>query len=200
MKTEEQKLKQKLYYEKNKEKILLKQKNYKEKNREIILQKKREYKINNKEKIKEYYEKNKEQQKKNYEINKEKIKEYRKIYVKKRRENDPMFKLTSNLRTNIRKTLKLNGFKKSSKTEQILGCSYDEFKRYIESKFETWMNWDNQGNPKDNTIELNKTWDIDHIIPLSTATNELELLNLCNYKNLQPLCSYVNRYIKRNNT
>ena len=128
------------------------------------------------------------------------MREYRKQYVKNRRQNDPIFKLTCNLRTNIRKTLKLNGFKKSSKTEQILGCSYDDFKIFIESKFEPWMNWSNQGNPEDGIIEPNKTWDIDHIIPLSTAITELELLKLFNHINLQPLCSHYNRFIKRNNT
>ena len=62
------------------------------------------------------------------------------------------------------------------------------------------MTWENQGNPKDGIIEPNKTWDIDHIVPLSSAKTELELLKLCCFNNLQPLCSYVNRFIKRNNT
>jgi hypothetical protein len=38
------------------------------------------------------------------------------------------------------------------------------------------MNWDNMGE-----------WHIDHIIPLSTANSEDDIINLCNYKNLQPL-------------
>ena len=61
------------------------------------------------------------------------------------------------------------------------------------------MNWDNYGNPSDGLIEPNKTWDIDHIIPVSSAKNEQELLELNHYTNLQPLCSYHNRYIKRDN-
>lgn len=61
------------------------------------------------------------------------------------------------------------------------------------------MNWDNQGNPKDGILEPNKTWDIDHIIPLNSAKNEEELLKLCHYTNLQPLCSYINRCIKKHN-
>ena len=36
-------------------------------------------------------------------------------------------------------------------------------------------------------------WDIDHIITTSSATTEIELLNLNHYTNLQPLCSYNNR-------
>ena len=61
------------------------------------------------------------------------------------------------------------------------------------------MSWKNYGNPVDGLIEPNKTWDIDHIIPLSSATNEQELLELCKYTNLQPLCSYENRFVKRDN-
>ena len=59
------------------------------------------------------------------------------------------------------------------------------------------MNWDNYGNPKDGIFEINKTWDIDHIIPTNDATNETELINLNHYTNLRPLCSYTNRWIKR---
>ncbi len=59
------------------------------------------------------------------------------------------------------------------------------------------MTWDNRGNPKDGILEINKTWDIDHIIPLASATTEEEINKLNHYTNLQPLCSYTNRIIKR---
>ena len=38
-----------------------------------------------------------------------------------------------------------------------------------------------------------------HIIPLSSAKTEEELVKLNHYVNLQPLCSKVNRDIKKNN-
>ena len=44
------------------------------------------------------------------------------------------------------------------------------------------MNWDNYGT----------YWVMDHIIPLSSATNEDELYKLCNYTNLQPLEKIAN--------
>ena len=59
------------------------------------------------------------------------------------------------------------------------------------------MNWDNYGNPKDGLVEPNKTWDIDHIIPMNNAKTEDDVYRLNHYTNLQPLCSYVNRFIKR---
>jgi hypothetical protein len=199
MTEEEKKVKQQAYYQANKDKI----KAYKDKNKAVILEQKKQYREANKDKIKEYstnYTKaNKDKIKQYQEANKDSIKEYKKEYIKIRRENDPLFKLSSNIRKSIRSSVKNSGFKKISRTEQILGCSFDELKIHLESKFEKWMNWENQGNPKDGIVELNKTWDIDHIIPLSTATNEIELLALNHYSNLQPLCSYTNRYIKRNN-
>lgn len=49
---------------------------------------------------------------------------------------------------------------------------------------------------KDGIIEPNKTWDIDHIKPLVTAINESDVILLNHYTNLQPLCTYKNRFIK----
>lgn len=60
------------------------------------------------------------------------------------------------------------------------------------------MNWNNKGNPKKGELTPNKTWDIDHIIPISSAKTKKEAFKLNHYTNLQPMCSYRNRYIKRN--
>jgi len=76
-----------------------------------------------------------------------------------------------------------------------VGCTYLEVKNHLESKFEPWMSWENYGKYNG---ELNYGWDIDHIIPLSSAKTEEELLKLFHYSNLQPLCSYTNRYVKKN--
>lgn len=38
---------------------------------------------------------------------------------------------------------------------------------------------------------------IDHIIPLSSAKTEEDIIKLSHYSNLQPLCSKVNRDIKK---
>ena len=56
------------------------------------------------------------------------------------------------------------------------------------------MTWDNYGLYNG---ELNYGRDIDHIIPLSAAETEEDIIRLNHHKNLQPLCSKVNRYIKR---
>ena len=190
------------------------------KNREVIMKRSKEYYENNKEECKKngriYYnekkdESYKEKRKEYYKLNKEKIKEKRKEYlennkekinekqrnyIKHRTENDELFKLSKNIRTLISNTFNINKFKKGSKTHEILGCSYSEFKLYLESKFEPWMSWENRALYNG---DLNYGWDIDHIIPISTAKSQEDIIRLNNYKNFQPLCSYTNRVIKRNN-
>lgn len=46
--------------------------------------------------------------------------------------------------------------------------------------------------------KFNFGWDLDHIIPLSSVNTESELIALCHFSNIQPLCSHVNRDIKKN--
>jgi len=164
---------------------------------------KKEYAKNNKDKrnerIKIYYQNNKEK------IN-EKRKEYGKLYrqnnkhkkskyVRERRKNDSLFRLRSVMGSMISKSLKRNGFTKKIKSHEFLGCSFEELKLHLESQFESWMTWDNYGLYNG---ELNYGWDVDHIIPLSSVKTEEEILRLNHYTNLKPLCSYTNRYIKKN--
>ena len=163
----------KKYLEANKEKIKAQKKIYYEANKEKIRKEQKDWELNNRKKIRDYQ--------------------------KKKRLSDPLYNLKINLKNIIGKSIKNSGFKKLSRTEQILGCSYEEFKQHLESKFADWMNWSNKGNPKDGVLEANKTWDIDHIIPISTAKCEMDIIRLNRYSNLQPLCSYHNRFIKRDN-
>lgn len=150
------------------------------------IEKAKKWKKDNPEKTKEIYTKY------NRNINKtEKHKVYMRNYMRDRKKNDKLFKLSDLIRSKIRKSF--NGYK-SKKTTTILGCSFEEFKLYLESKFEIWMNWENQGLYNG---EFNYGWDIDHIIPLSSANSEEEIIRLNHYTNLQPLCSLVNRTIKR---
>lgn len=140
---------------------------------------------------KEYDRLNKEKRKQYNLVNKEK----RKLYRKERYKNDLVFRITSIVRSMIYKSIKDNNYKKSKYTKEILGCSFEEFKFYLESKFESWMNWENQGQYNG---ELNYGWDIDHIVPLSSVNSEEGILKLNHFSNLQPLCSKVNRDIKFN--
>lgn len=117
--------------------------------------------------------------------------------LKNRKLIDPLYRLKVSLRSSICIFLKNKGYKKKSKTTDILGCSFEEFKLHIENQFKDWMNWDNRALYNGT---LNYGWDIDHIEPLSTAINEADIIRLCHYTNLQPLCSYTNRVLKNGKT
>lgn len=160
----------KKYHILNSDKIKLQLKNYNILNKKIIQKQSKVWIQNNKDKIR--------------------------IYDNKRYKNEPLYKLKKIIRVQILNSLK-NKFTKSKLTIEILGCSFEEFKQYIESKFEPWMNWDNHGLYNG---ELNYGWDLDHIIPISSAKTEEDIYKLSHFSNLQPLCSYVNRNIKRNLT
>lgn len=175
--------KQKEWYQANKERIKAERKEYYQKNIDKIKQ----YREENKEKI---YESNRLYYQKNNEI----INSKRTVKWKEKYDNDPLFKIKHNVRTGIQRFLKKTNLHKISKTEILLGCTFEEFKQYLESKFEPWMTWDNYGLYNS---ELNYGWDIDHIIPVSTAMSIEDITKLSHYSNLQPLCSYVNRVIKR---
>jgi hypothetical protein len=88
------------------------------------------------------------------------------------------------------------GFSKKSKTFEILGCTFEEFKIHIEKQFKPWMNWENRGKYNG---KINFGWDLDHIIPIYKAKTEEEIFHLNHYTNFQPLCSKINRDIKNNN-
>lgn len=190
---------------------------YRRKNKEKISLYKKEWAKNNPDKIKESQIRNKNSKKisdKKYVFNNiEKINLYKKEWAIKNKDkvkaannkyhknkilNDPLYKLKHYMSNTIRHALRSSNLNKKIKTIKILGCSYIELRLYIESKFENWMTWENYGNPTDGIFELNKSWDLDHIIPLSSANTEDEVIKLCHYTNIQPLCSYNNRFIKKN--
>jgi hypothetical protein len=201
-------------------------KKYREDNKNILSEKRKIYVEKNKDKIKEYFIHNKdridEYQKEYKSMNSDAIKKYQKEYYnsnieenreyrrndqrnnkvernkreKLRRDFDDLYRLRCMVRSCLKNSIKRGGYGKNSKTIDILGCSFDELKLYIESKFEDWMNWNNHGLYNG---ELNYGWDIDHIIPISSAKTEEDVIKLNHYMNLQPLCGYLNRYIKRDN-
>jgi len=97
-------------------------------------------------------------------------------YIKQYKKENINYRLSELLRSRIYSALK--GITKSKSTIQLLGCTYDEFKHHLESKFLDGMNWDNYGK-----------WHIDHIKPcaLFNLSKKEEQLKCFNYKNLQPL-------------
>ena len=148
----------------------------------------KEWYLNNKERKslygKEYYLDNIENKKEYRKNNQERMR----ILENNRYKTDINFRLKKILRGRIRKALK--GKDKSASTMELIGCTPDELKQHLESKFEPWMNWENQGRGG---------WDIDHIIAMSKfdLSCPVQQHACCHYSNLQPLGHIAN--IKKGN-
>ena len=174
-------------YQKNKEKRAVKCKEYRENNREKISKQRIEYYQINKESInekqRERYQENKEAEKKR---NRERQPQENKRR-KERRKTDVLFVLKERLRSRTVMAFKKQGYKKATKTHEMLGVDWLIVKKHIERQFTEGMNWENRN-----------LWHIDHVIPLSSATTEDELINLCHYTNLKPLWAYDN--LKKSDT
>lgn len=110
-------------------------------------------------------------------------------YQKKRKKEDPNFKLAGNLRTRLLRSISTES--KAGSAVRDLGCSIAELKLYLESKFQAGMTWENHGR---------KGWHIDHVIPLSkfNLSNREDLLKACHYSNLQPMWAIDN--IRKSNS
>lgn len=117
-------------------------------------------------------------------------------YHRNKLATDVTYKMKIRVKDLICKSFNKRGYKKSLTTHKILGCSYDDFKSHIESKWEPWMSWENYGKFNG---ERNSGWDYDHIIPTSSAKTKPDIVKLNHHTNIQPLCSYINRRIKNRN-
>jgi hypothetical protein len=168
----------KKHYELNKENILNSGKVWRSENRDKVKTNKKEWKLNNSIKYQEYL--------KNWRSeNREMINNYKKL----RNNSNPIFKIIENSRSRVRNILKSNNITKKHKTLDIIGCTPEFLRNYIESQFIDGMSWENYGY---------YGWHIDHKIPLSLAKNEEEVYKLCHYTNLQPLWAEDN--FRKNNT
>lgn len=156
-------------------------KNYSLVNKEYYKQYRKQYYLDNKEKAKQYHLDNKDKiakiNKQWYLDNREKVNEK----VRNRKQTDLFFKLKCNIRNSIYIQMKKQGYSKTSKTQQILGCDFETFKAHLEKQFTKGMNWNNQGE-----------WHLDHIYPVSLAKDEAHLIELNHYTNFQPLWAIDN--------
>lgn len=91
-------------------------------------------------------------------------------------------KLGGRLRTRLSLAIK-NG--RGASAVRDLGCSLNELKSYLESKFKDGMSWNNYGLAG---------WHIDHIIPLSKLdlSDPEQCKKACHFTNLQPLWAREN--------
>lgn len=159
---------------------------YRDKNKEVVKENAKKWAKENPEKVaikhKRYRDKNpdrfREITKKSYLKNRDGLLEKRRVTTTKRKIEDPVFKFSENLRVLIIESFKKNKFKKSSKTENILGCTVSYFVDYI-------LNLCPEGITLKDFGRFG--YHIDHKIPISSAKNIEEVIKLSHYTNLQPL-------------
>lgn len=108
---------------------------------------------------------------------------YQKEYKAKRYKSDLNFKIKVILRSRVRKFLKNNW--KSGSSVDMLGCSVEDFKLHIESKWQEGMSWDNWSK---------LGWHLDHILPLDSfdLSKPEDMAKACHFTNLQPLWALEN--------
>lgn len=142
----------------------------------------------------EYYiKKTKNNREKNIEMYRKLESDYQKRNLKKiiqkrkeRMNNDSVYAMRERVRCLIKQSIRKKGYSKKTETYKILGCDYHEFKKHIEKQFTKGMSWDNR-----------KEWHIDHIVPISSAKNEKEVIELNHFTNLRPMWACEN--IKKSN-
>jgi hypothetical protein len=98
--------------------------------------------------------------------NKDKLTSYRRKAKIKKMANDPLFKLREQVSGLIRNALKVRGFHKKTRTQELLGCSPLDFQQHMGKRPE-------------------EKHSIDHICPCAQAKNEEELIKLQHYSTLR---------------
>ncbi len=165
---------------KNQEHIKKYKKQWRDNNKEHRSLKKRQWYLINRtseiEKVKEWYKNNKGSKKK-----------IKYSYHKKRRQVDPIYRLKTNIKALIGINFRKQKYTKSSKTTNIIGCSFEElYAHLVNSALRNY-----------GFYLYEEKYHIDHIIPISVATTEEEVIKLNHYSNLQYLYPEDNR-IKSN--
>lgn len=95
--------------------------------------------------------------------------------------SSPEKQLHNSIRTAINSINKKKGFSKKSRTYRIVGCQFDFLRQHIETQFEEGMSWDNRSE-----------WHIDHVLPISLANSEEDVIRLNHWTNLRPLWAFDN--------
>lgn len=166
--------------------------NYRTNCKECVKQLRKIYRTENYDKVieskKEYYYKNQEKccerTRDWYENNKEIKNQKHTVYIRTRRQNDIEFKIYSNIQSRIYSALKSDNIKKKDSTLNIIGCSIDFYKNWLEFQFNENMNWNNHG----------EYWHIDHVKPCASfdLLDDTQIKECFSWKNVRPIEKVLN--------
>jgi len=115
-------------------------------------------------------------------------------YDKERQKTDPVYKLSKLIRSRLLIFLKATNMKKSKKTFEMVGCTPEFLKKYLEKQFYPHPITNEKMTWKNHTFY---GWHVDHKTPLSSAKSPEDLERLIYYTNLQPMWAEENW--KKNN-
>lgn len=103
-----------------------------------------------------------------------------------RLKHTPDFRVRHAMRNLTARIARKTKTKKSRRTNEYLGCTIQEARRWIERQFERGMSWANHGE-----------WEIHHIIPLAhwNLSDTVQMLRATHFTNLKPLWREDNRRI-----
>jgi len=174
---DELKAKNDIWRANNKEKTAEMNRDWRRRRPEVSRAQKQRYYKENKEKINEY---RKQWRKENI----DKVREYHRKHAAEQRRTNPQYALRHRLTIRVREVLK--GSYKSKSVEALTGCSYNELKKHMESKFTEGMTW---------KLFLQGKIQIDHIRPCCSfdLTKPEEQAICFHYTNLQPLWPQDNK-------
>jgi hypothetical protein len=175
----------------HKEKIQRYLQTYRKLNKEQLAEQATIYWQNNKDKIRTYKqqwqvenaERIRENKHDNYMKNRSSIIEKTTAYHKNKLKVDVTYRIMCNLRGRI--PLVLRNIKKADHSMELIGCSPNELRAWLEAQFQEGMTWDNYGK---SGMGL-ETWQVDHSRPLATFDlSDPEQQRIAfHYTNLQPL-------------
>jgi hypothetical protein len=96
----------------------------------------------------------------------------------------PIYRIINSLSTRIRDGLTRLKIERTFKYTDVLGCTINEFETYLLEHMKDGMTFANYGE-----------WEVDHIIPFSHFDFHIfsDIINCCEYHNLQPLWQPENR-------
>jgi hypothetical protein len=108
-------------------------------------------------------------------------------YRNNRRKSDPSYRISCNLRTYIFQRVGKKNNTGQSRFREVVGCTIDEFRKYLESHWEAWMNWSNYGRGEGK-------WNIDHTRPCASfdLTDNEQVKQCFHFSNMRPMCAVKN--------
>lgn len=168
---ERQRIKERKRHQQDPEKYNQRRREWYQNNKDRALESAKKYRENNKPKIADSKKKYRQE-------HAEEIKEYNRRTKKERYHSDPLYHFICRVRGTLNDSFTRYETYKPRKNKDVIGMSSVELREYLLKTFELIY-----GYPWD----LKEPVHIDHIVPLSTAKTEDDVIKLCHYSNLRLL-------------